>query len=102
MLPNLKCLLLEMIYGSLTFDLLDIELFQRVRWLRILRYLLEIETNLMSEFKFLEFIEINILNLEVGMVLLRFCEKKRNANAFRVSVFQKLSKNSFGYVKKVN
>ncbi len=64
MLPNLKCLLLEMIYGSLTFDLLDIQLFQRVRWLRILRYLLEIETNLMSEFKFLEFIEINILNLE--------------------------------------
>ncbi len=28
------------------------------------RYLLEIETNLMSEFKFLQSIEINILNLE--------------------------------------
>jgi hypothetical protein len=64
MLPNLNCLIFEMVYGSLTFDLLNVELFQRVRWLRILRYLLEIETNLLSEFKFLEFIEINILNLE--------------------------------------
>jgi hypothetical protein len=64
MLPNLNCLIFEMVYGSLTFDLLNVELFQRVRWLRILRYLLEIETHLLSEFKFLEFIEINILNLE--------------------------------------
>ncbi len=63
-LPNLRVLLFEMAYGSLTFDLLDTQLFHKVKVLSVTRNLLEIETYLLREFKFLEFLEINILNLE--------------------------------------
>jgi hypothetical protein len=63
-LPNLILLSFEMVYESLTSDLLDIQLFQNVKGLIISKYLVEIETNLLKEFKFLKHFEINILNLK--------------------------------------
>jgi hypothetical protein len=62
-LPNLIILKFEMVYESLTFDLLDIELFHRIQWIQVSRDLLAIETHLLKEFKFLDSIQINILNL---------------------------------------
>jgi hypothetical protein len=62
-LPDLIVVTFEMVYESLTFDLLDIKLFHRIRGLIVSKNLLEIESYLLKEFKYLNFIQINILNL---------------------------------------
>jgi len=63
-LPDLILVTFQMVYESLTSELLDIQLFHRIKGFIISENLLEIETHLLKEFKYLTFIQINILNLK--------------------------------------
>ncbi len=62
-LTHLKVLFFELFFQSVTSQFLNSKLFYKIKFLIITRNVLCIESDLLREFKFLRFIDINILNI---------------------------------------
>lgn len=62
-LTHLKVLFFELFFESVTAQFLDSKLFYKIESLILTRNVLSIESGLLKKFKFLRFIDINILNI---------------------------------------